>query len=195
MFKCDLSGSGISLLLAVGTNFTGSGKLFWQWELYSWQWECLVHFIPNSKVLVKPQGETVHSTKKAKKHCDELSSAKAVLIENLLSCDSDVLFEATIQDGRVSIQQIQGRQTQIFVSTGNRGIATTSRGNYADCDELSSSKAVLIENLLSCDSDVLFEQGEDPIDCINKAITFLSVVASRFPPSNNQLRTSSNPRN
>nr|GEW42324.1 hypothetical protein [Tanacetum cinerariifolium] len=34
--QCDLSGSGISLLLAVETNFTGSGKLFWQWELYSW---------------------------------------------------------------------------------------------------------------------------------------------------------------
>ncbi|GJR98856.1 hypothetical protein Tco_0271030 [Tanacetum coccineum] len=35
----------------------------------------------------------------------------------------------------------------------------------------------------------------DPIDCINKAMTFLSAVASRFPPSNNQLRTCSNPRN
>ncbi|GKB95373.1 hypothetical protein Tco_0981510, partial [Tanacetum coccineum] len=51
------------------------------------------------------------------------------------------------------------------------------------------------------DSDgVLFvgegvEQGEDLIDCINKAIAFLSAVASRFPPLNNQLRTSSNPRN
>ncbi|GJS13576.1 copia protein [Tanacetum coccineum] len=31
--------------------------------------------------------------------------------------------------------------------------------------------------------------GEDPIDCINKAMAFLSVVTSRFPPSNNQLRT------
>ncbi|GJU31210.1 hypothetical protein Tco_1174799 [Tanacetum coccineum] len=40
-----------------------------------------------------------------------------------------------------------------------------------------------------------FQQGEDPINCINKAMTFLSAVASRFPPSNNQLRTSSNPRN
>ncbi|GKA96355.1 hypothetical protein Tco_0818450 [Tanacetum coccineum] len=40
-----------------------------------------------------------------------------------------------------------------------------------------------------------FQQGEDPIDCINKAMAFLSVVASSFPPSNNQLRTSSNPRN
>ncbi|GJW70579.1 hypothetical protein Tco_0127496 [Tanacetum coccineum] len=39
------------------------------------------------------------------------------------------------------------------------------------------------------------QQGEDLIECINKAMAFLSVVASRFPPSNNQLRTSSNPRN
>ncbi|GJS97071.1 copia protein [Tanacetum coccineum] len=35
----------------------------------------------------------------------------------------------------------------------------------------------------------MFQQGEDPIECINKPI------ASRFPPSNIQLRTSSNPRN
>ncbi|GKG24220.1 hypothetical protein Tco_0392256, partial [Tanacetum coccineum] len=32
-----------------------------------------------------------------------------------------------------------------------------------------------------------FQQGEDPIGCINKAMAFLSAVASRFPPSNNQL--------
>ncbi|GJR52322.1 hypothetical protein Tco_1402843 [Tanacetum coccineum] len=37
--------------------------------------------------------------------------------------------------------------------------------------------------------------GEDPIECINKAMAFLSAVASRFPPSNNQIRTLSNPRN
>nr|GEV27893.1 retrovirus-related Pol polyprotein from transposon TNT 1-94 [Tanacetum cinerariifolium] len=40
-----------------------------------------------------------------------------------------------------------------------------------------------------------FQQGENLIECINKAMAFLSVVASRFPPSNNQLRTSSNPKN
>ncbi|GJR98753.1 retrovirus-related pol polyprotein from transposon TNT 1-94 [Tanacetum coccineum] len=38
-------------------------------------------------------------------------------------------------------------------------------------------------------------QGDDPIECINKAMEFLSVVASRFPPSNNRLRMSSNLRN
>ncbi|GJS14355.1 hypothetical protein Tco_0408827 [Tanacetum coccineum] len=40
-----------------------------------------------------------------------------------------------------------------------------------------------------------FQQGEDPIDCINKVMAFLSAVASRFSSSNNQLKTSSNPRN
>ncbi|GKD98352.1 integrase, catalytic region, zinc finger, CCHC-type containing protein [Tanacetum coccineum] len=36
----------------------------------------------------------------------------------------------------------------------------------------------------------------DPIACLNKAMDFLTAVASsRFPSTNNQLRTSSNPRN
>nr|GEV46953.1 hypothetical protein [Tanacetum cinerariifolium] len=41
----------------------------------------------------------------------------------------------------------------------------------------------------------MFQQGEDLIKRVNKAMAFLSAVASRFPPSNNQLRISSNPRN
>ncbi|GKF06957.1 zf-CCHC domain-containing protein [Tanacetum coccineum] len=44
---------------------------------------------------------------------------------------SDPLALATIQDGRVTVQQVQGRPTQSFVGTGNKGIATTSRGKYA----------------------------------------------------------------
>ncbi|GJS90325.1 integrase, catalytic region, zinc finger, CCHC-type containing protein [Tanacetum coccineum] len=41
------------------------------------------------------------------------------------------LNQATIQDGRVTIQQVQGRQNQSDAGTGNRGIATTSKGNVA----------------------------------------------------------------
>ncbi|GJU27731.1 hypothetical protein Tco_1166352 [Tanacetum coccineum] len=42
----------------------------------------------------------------------------------------------------------------------------------------------------------LFTPGDDPIACLNKAIAFLTAVASlRFPLTNNQLITSSNPRN
>ncbi|GJU22620.1 hypothetical protein Tco_1155962 [Tanacetum coccineum] len=43
---------------------------------------------------------------------------------------------------------------------------------------------------------LVFSQGDDPIACLNKVVAFLIVVASlRFPSINNQLRTSSNPRN
>nr|GEV22567.1 reverse transcriptase domain-containing protein [Tanacetum cinerariifolium] len=41
----------------------------------------------------------------------------------------------------------------------------------------------------------VFQKGDDPIDAINHIMSFLtSVVASRYPATNNQLRTSSNPR-
>ncbi|GKA30677.1 integrase, catalytic region, zinc finger, CCHC-type containing protein [Tanacetum coccineum] len=42
----------------------------------------------------------------------------------------------------------------------------------------------------------VFSLGDDPIAYLNKAMAFLTVVASsRFPSTNNQLRTSFNPRN
>ncbi|GKC51842.1 retrovirus-related pol polyprotein from transposon TNT 1-94 [Tanacetum coccineum] len=42
----------------------------------------------------------------------------------------------------------------------------------------------------------VFSPGDDPIACLNKAMAFLTVIASsRFPTTNNQLRSSSNPRN
>nr|GEU65585.1 hypothetical protein [Tanacetum cinerariifolium] len=41
----------------------------------------------------------------------------------------------------------------------------------------------------------VFQKGDDPIDFINHMMSFLTaVVTSRYPPTNNQLRTSSNPR-
>nr|GEU50325.1 hypothetical protein [Tanacetum cinerariifolium] len=43
---------------------------------------------------------------------------------------------------------------------------------------------------------LVFNQGDDLISCLNKAMAFLTDVASsRFLSTNNQLRTSSNPRN
>nr|GEV37254.1 integrase, catalytic region, zinc finger, CCHC-type, peptidase aspartic, catalytic [Tanacetum cinerariifolium] len=41
----------------------------------------------------------------------------------------------------------------------------------------------------------VFQKGDDPIDAINHMMSFLTaVVTSRYPPTNNQLETSSNPR-
>nr|GEV60940.1 hypothetical protein [Tanacetum cinerariifolium] len=40
----------------------------------------------------------------------------------------------------------------------------------------------------------IFQKGDDPIDAINQMMSFLAaVVTSRYPATNNQLRTSSNP--
>ncbi|GKA31864.1 retrovirus-related pol polyprotein from transposon TNT 1-94 [Tanacetum coccineum] len=42
---------------------------------------------------------------------------------------------------------------------------------------------------------LVFHKGDDPIDAINHMMSFLTVVVtSRYPTTNNQLRTSSNPR-
>nr|GFA33066.1 hypothetical protein [Tanacetum cinerariifolium] len=100
---------------------------------------------------------------------------------NQLRTLSNSRNQATIQDGRVTVQQVQGRQNQSYAGTKNRGIATTSKGNDAagqlrveklmlaeaqeasqildeeqlafladpDCDDLSSAKAVVMENLSS----------------------------------------------
>nr|GEY94044.1 reverse transcriptase domain-containing protein [Tanacetum cinerariifolium] len=62
---------------------------------------------------------------------------------------------------------------------------------YAQMDqqspEYSPSKAGLVVPV--------FQKGDDPIDAINHMMSFLtSVVASRYPATNNQLGTSSNPR-
>ncbi|GJV28761.1 integrase, catalytic region, zinc finger, CCHC-type containing protein [Tanacetum coccineum] len=47
----------------------------------------------------------------------------------------------------------------------------------------------------ACLAVPVFKQGDDPIDAINKMMLFLStVISSRFPTTNNQLRNSSNPR-
>ncbi|GKA14259.1 integrase, catalytic region, zinc finger, CCHC-type containing protein [Tanacetum coccineum] len=51
---------------------------------------------------------------------------------NQVRTSSNPRNQATIQDGRVIVQQVQGRQTKSFTGTGNKGIVTTSKGNYVD---------------------------------------------------------------
>ncbi|GKE64164.1 hypothetical protein Tco_1518325, partial [Tanacetum coccineum] len=52
-----------------------------------------------------------------------------------------------------------------------------------------------LEQFKLCLAVLVFKQGDDPIDAINKMMSFLSnVVTSRFSSTNNQLRNSSNPR-
>ncbi|GKB51995.1 hypothetical protein Tco_0902748 [Tanacetum coccineum] len=56
--------------------------------------------------------------------------------------------------------------------------------HLAEFTQMESGLAVLV-----------FKQGDDPIDAINKMMSFLStVITTRFPSTNNQLRNLSNPR-
>ncbi|GJV77380.1 TALE protein [Tanacetum coccineum] len=48
---------------------------------------------------------------------------------NQLTTSSNPRNQATIQDGRVTVQQVQGRQGQSFSGTRTKGNATISRGN------------------------------------------------------------------
>ncbi|GJW55717.1 retrovirus-related pol polyprotein from transposon TNT 1-94 [Tanacetum coccineum] len=60
----------------------------------------------------------------------------------------------------------------------------------ADCDLKATN--IVLQGLVV----PVFNQGDDPIACLNKAMASLIVVASsRFPSTNNQVRTSSNLRN
>ncbi|GJU70769.1 hypothetical protein Tco_1262174 [Tanacetum coccineum] len=116
---------------------------------------------------------------------------------NQLRTSSNPRNQATIQEGRVTVQIVQGRQTQGYVNTRVRNNATNQGGAYLDpeqlafladngdkvipaqasqailtptafqtddldafdsiCDDVTSTKAALMANLSSYDSDVLSE--------------------------------------
>ncbi|GJU09785.1 hypothetical protein Tco_1132181 [Tanacetum coccineum] len=59
----------------------------------------------------------------------EHSASRFPPSNNQLRTSSNPRNHATIQDGEVTVQQVQGRQNQSYVGTGNKGIATTSKGN------------------------------------------------------------------
>nr|GFB80334.1 hypothetical protein [Tanacetum cinerariifolium] len=70
--------------------------------------------------------------------------------KNQLITSSNLRNQATIQDGRVTVQQVQGQKLRVLL--------TKDLDAYdSDCDDLSSVKVVLMENLSSCDPEVLFK--------------------------------------
>ncbi|GJR74310.1 retrovirus-related pol polyprotein from transposon TNT 1-94 [Tanacetum coccineum] len=73
---------------------------------------------------------------------------------------------------------LQGLLTDVYALVNHHHIAKDL------WEQIDSGLAVLV-----------FKQGDDPIDAINKMMSFLStVITSRFPSTNNQLRNSSNTR-
>nr|GEV08173.1 integrase, catalytic region, zinc finger, CCHC-type, peptidase aspartic, catalytic [Tanacetum cinerariifolium] len=60
-----------------------------------------------------------------------VASLRFPLTNNQLRTSLNLRNQATIQDGRVTVQQVQGRQGQSYFGTGYKSNATSSRGNNA----------------------------------------------------------------
>ncbi|GKD20833.1 integrase, catalytic region, zinc finger, CCHC-type containing protein, partial [Tanacetum coccineum] len=60
-----------------------------------------------------------------------VASSRFPSTNNQLRTSSNPINQATIQDGRVTMQEVQGRQGQSYSSTGYKSNATSSGGNNA----------------------------------------------------------------
>nr|GEW24662.1 hypothetical protein [Tanacetum cinerariifolium] len=99
------------------------------------------------------------------------------LTNNQLKTSCNPRNQATIQDGRVTVQQVQGRYGQRFIGNMVRQCTQPKRprnsgwfkekmllvqaddlNSYdSDCDDISSTKAILMANLSSYGSNILSE--------------------------------------
>ncbi|GJR47997.1 retrovirus-related pol polyprotein from transposon TNT 1-94 [Tanacetum coccineum] len=104
-----------------------------------------------------------------------IASLRFLSMNNQLRTSSNPRNQATIQDDRVTIQQVQGRQGQSYAGTSYKGNATSYGGNNAggqtrvtedldaydsDCDDVSNAKAILMANLFNYGSDVILEKPQ-----------------------------------
>ncbi|GJT91388.1 retrovirus-related pol polyprotein from transposon TNT 1-94 [Tanacetum coccineum] len=83
-------------------------------------------------VLVFTQGDDlIACLNKAMAFLTVVASSRLPLTNNQLRTSSNSRNKATIQDGRVTVQQVQGRQGQIYGGTSYKGNATSFGGNNA----------------------------------------------------------------
>ncbi|GJU43764.1 hypothetical protein Tco_1201030 [Tanacetum coccineum] len=97
-----------------------------------------------------------------------------------------ILYSIHSDDGNPSIANIKQALRQLSnTNSSSKCISPISQQPQAEFPQLDYGLAI-----------PSFLLGDDLIACLNKAMAFMStVMASRFPLTNNQLRTSSNPRN
>nr|GEY01526.1 hypothetical protein [Tanacetum cinerariifolium] len=94
------------------------------------------------------------------------------------------LYMLNRQHGKMIFKSLKLFKPIAMLKKQNYSSSTSSRDL---CIEFSSPKTRLVVSV--------FQKGDDPIDAINHMMSFLTlVITSRYPATNNQLRTSSNPR-
>ncbi|GJT04783.1 hypothetical protein Tco_0839245 [Tanacetum coccineum] len=99
-----------------------------------------------------------------------VASSRFPTTNNQLRTSSNSRNQATIQDGRVTVQQVQGRQGQNYFGTTYKSNAISSRGNNTsgqtrvvkfyncqDCDDLSHCTSSFMANISNYGSDIISE--------------------------------------
>ncbi|GKD77982.1 hypothetical protein Tco_1340603 [Tanacetum coccineum] len=76
-----------------------------------------------------PGDDPIACLNKAMAFLTVIASSRFISINNQLRTSSNPRKQATIQDGRVTVQQVQGRQGQNYSGTTYKDNATSSRGN------------------------------------------------------------------
>ncbi|GJS48571.1 retrovirus-related pol polyprotein from transposon TNT 1-94 [Tanacetum coccineum] len=122
-----------------------------------------------------PGDDPIACLNKAMAFLTVIASSRFPSTNNQLRTLSNPRNQATIQDGRVTVQQVQGRQGQSFSGTGYKSNATSSGGNNAsgqartedldtydsDCDDVLNTKAILMANISNYGSDVISKAQQD----------------------------------
>ncbi|GJX41790.1 integrase, catalytic region, zinc finger, CCHC-type containing protein, partial [Tanacetum coccineum] len=76
-----------------------------------------------------PGDDLIAYLNKAMAFMSTVMASRFSSINNQLRTSSNPRNHATIQDGRVTVQQVQGRQGQSFIGTETKGNSTSYRGN------------------------------------------------------------------
>ncbi|GJU69152.1 hypothetical protein Tco_1255411 [Tanacetum coccineum] len=130
-----------------------------------------------------PGDDPIACLNKAMAFLTAIASSKFPLTNNQLRTSSNPRNQATIQDGRVTVQQVQGIQGQDPGVLDGQAVQTIIPNNVAfqtedldtydsDCDDISNVKAVLMANISNYGSDVISEDFEQPpaVDFSNNKI-------------------------
>ncbi|GJV22194.1 retrovirus-related pol polyprotein from transposon TNT 1-94 [Tanacetum coccineum] len=187
---CDLKATNIVLQglppdVYVLVNHHKVGKDIWDrvkllmqgTSLSKQEHEYLGHVVPT----FLPGDDPIACMNKEMEFMSAVFSLRYPSTNNQLRSSSNLRNQATVQDGRVTVQQVQGRQGEwhmarqctqpkrrkdaarfkekvLLVQAHAEAFQTDDLDAYdSDCDDISSAKEVLRANLSICDSDVLFE--------------------------------------
>ncbi|GJW06089.1 retrovirus-related pol polyprotein from transposon TNT 1-94 [Tanacetum coccineum] len=133
-------------------------------------------------LVFSPRDDLIACLNKAMAFLTAVISSRFPTTNNQLRTSSNLKNQATIQDGSVTVQQVQGRQGQNYFGTTYKGNDTSSKGNTtsgqarvgkcyncqeldivimdSDCDDLSTTQAILMANISNYDSDIISEDFE-----------------------------------